>query len=131
MLYGEAAIGVNLDRGLAVADPVLLGRDQRGLGWYAAIKQEFTRYVEAGVRFDNYHPSLDRTEFYDGVSVITRHHYRTVTPGVALRLPLSQWAQARLLAEYAFQQNTLGRDADGRPAHLDNDTFRLRAEVRF
>jgi hypothetical protein len=38
---------------------------------------------------------------------------------------------ARLVAQYDHRQNALGRDASGRPTTLADDSFILRAEVRF
>ncbi|TPV95145.1 MAG: hypothetical protein B7733_11550 [Myxococcales bacterium FL481] len=131
MVYGEAAIGVNLDRGIAPADPVLLGRDQRGLAWYAALRQRVTKYFSVGARYDYYEPNLDALEGYDGVAVVTRRPFHTITGGVATHLPLSTWATARLLVEYDHQRNSLGRDPNGRPAQLDNDTLRLRLSLSF
>ncbi|WP_157596373.1 porin [Plesiocystis pacifica] len=131
-LYSEVAIGSNLDRAVAIADPVALGRDQRGIGWYLGLTQELTRYAALGVRFDEYLPNLDALEPFAGTNVITRRRFRTLAAGLAGRLYGGSFLRARLLVEYEHQlSNSLGRDAAGRPAKLDNDTLRVRAEVAF
>jgi len=131
LVYGEVAVGVNLDRAIAPADPVLLGRDQRSVGFLVAATQEITERVTAGVRFDQYDPNLDGLELFDGVSVITRRRFRTVTPGLSLNHRMDEALWARLHVEYEFQENSLGRNNKGRPAQLDNDTFRVRTQVVF
>ncbi len=131
MLYSEVAVGKNLDRAIAIADPVLLRRDQRGLGWYVGLTQQLTRHATIGVRYDEYHPDLDRLEPYDGTVVITRRRFRSVTAGAAGHLYQGEAISARLLVEYEHQRNSLGRDPQGRPAQLDNDTLRVRAELVF
>jgi hypothetical protein len=131
MLYGEAAFGVNLDRGVAIADPVLLGRDQRSLGWYVALTQDFTKWVTLGVRYDQYEPSRDALELFDGITVVTRRRFRNLSTGVSTQFWPVERVKFRFLAEYEHQWNTLGRDNAGRPAQLDNDTLRFRMEMVF
>lgn len=131
MVYGELATAVNLDRAVAPADPVLLGRDQRGFGFYVAAVQQLTGHATAGLRFEQYEPNADALELFDGVTVVTRRRFRTLTAGVSANRRLSESARARLLLEYDHQRNSLGRDNRGRPAQLDNDTVRVRVEVVF
>jgi hypothetical protein len=130
-IYGEVALAVNLDRAVAPADPILLGRDQRSLGFYVAAVQELTKHATVGFRFEQYEPNRDALELFDGMTVVTRRRFRTATFGVAGNLQTSQVARARLLAEVELQKNSLGRDNGGRPAQLDNDTLRLRLEIAF
>jgi hypothetical protein len=130
-VYGEVALAVNLDRAIAVADPVLLGRDQRSLGFYIAAVQELTKHASLGVRFEQYDPNADALELFDGMTVVTRRRFRTLTSGVAGHLPLGGGVRGKILAEYEAQRNSLGRDNQGRPAQLDNDTLRIRMELRF
>lgn len=127
----EIAVGKNLDRFVASADPIFLGRDQRGLGFYASITQHLTKYAEVGLRYDQYEPNIDDLELFEGRSVLTRRTFKTYSAGVSGRLPLSSRAHARVHVEYAYQQNSLGRDASGQPAQLDNGATRLRFEVVF
>jgi len=129
LVYGEFAVAVNLDRAVAPADPVLLGRDQRSVGFIVAATQEITKAVTAGLRYDRYAPNLDALELFDGVTVVSRRPFRTVTAGVALNHALSERASAKLLTEGVFEQNSLGRDNRGRPAPIDNDTLRVRLQV--
>ncbi|MFK7927832.1 MAG: hypothetical protein AB8H79_06570, partial [Myxococcota bacterium] len=130
-LYSEVALGVNLDRAVAIADPVLLGRDQRSVGALVAFTQEITPYVTVGVRAEHYQPNLDALELFDGITVITRRRFRTLTAGFSLNHHMSDTARARLLTEVELQQNSLGRDNQGRPAQLPNNALRVRGEVVF
>jgi hypothetical protein len=116
---------------VAVADPVLLGRDQRSLGFYVAAVQELTKHASLGLRFEQYDPNADALELFDGMTVVTRRRFRTLTTGVAGHMHLGGGARGRILAEYEAQRNSLGRDNQGRPAQLDNDTLRIRMELRF
>lgn len=131
MLYAEGAIASNLDRAIAIADPVLLGRDQRGIGWYGGLTQAFTRHASIGFRYDEYYPSLDALEPFDGRTVVTRRPFRTFASGIAAHLRAGPRIRARLLVEYEHQRNSLGRSATGRPEQLPNDTLRVRSEVAF
>ena len=131
MVYGEFLLGNNLDRAVAVADPVGLGRDQRGIGWYVGLSQSLTRYAMIGLRYDDYRPNLDALELFDGTQVITRSRFQTIATAAAARVYAGQFMRARVLLEYEHQRNTLGRDASGRPAQLPNDTLRARLEVAF
>lgn len=130
-VYTEVGLGVNLDRGVAPADPVLLGRDQRSLGILVAFTQDFTKHVTLGARAEQYEPSVDALELFDGVTVLTRQRFRTLTTGLSLNHFPREDVRVRLHTEVEVQQNSLGRDNQGRPAQLDNGTFRVRAEVRF
>jgi hypothetical protein len=131
LAYGEAVTAVNLDRSVAPADPILVGRDQRSRGFYAALVQELGDHFMAGARFDLYEPNLDSTELEGGETVISRRTFTTWTFSVAALLPLEAGPRARLLAELVKQGNSLGRDASGRPAQLENDAVRFRLEVTF
>jgi hypothetical protein len=125
-LRAEVVRGTNLDRGLFVSDPVVATRDLRQLGWYVGAAQEITRWAFVGVRYDRYDPDADARE-QEPFGVVPRD------------LSMSTWAfsaavrtrMARLVAEYDHRQNALGRDTSGRPATLADDSFTLRAEVRF
>lgn len=127
----ELALGENLDRFVAPADPVLLGRDQRGFGFYSSITQYVTPHAQLGLRYDRYEPNIDELELFEGRTVLTRRKFTTYTAGISGRLRLSTYARARVHVEYAHQRNSLGRDASGRPAHLENDAARVRFEVVF
>jgi len=68
---------------------------------------------------------------FNGRTVLTRRTFKTYTAGVSGRLKLSDYARARVHLEYAYQRNSLGRDAAGHPAQLDNGAARVRFEVVF
>ncbi|MDF2698075.1 MAG: phosphate-selective porin [Labilithrix sp.] len=125
-LRAEVVRGTNLDRGLFVSDPVVSSRDLRQLGWYVGAAQEVTRWALVGVRYDRYDPDADARE-QEPFAVVPRD------------LAMSTWSFsatgrtriARLVAQYDHRTNALGRDASGRPTTLADDSFTLRAEVRF
>lgn len=129
-IYGELALGVNLDRGVAPEDPITLGRDQRSRGWYVALTQELGPYAAIGARVDRYDPNTDALDLQGGVTVLARRPFTTYTFVVAGRLAFGP-ARGRALVEYAHQDNALGRDDGGLPARLANDVFRARLEVSF
>lgn len=130
-LYAEGAWGQNMDRAIAIADPILLGRDQRSFGYYIGVRQELTRFVEIGARYQHYEPNADRLELFEGLQVIAPRSFQTISGGAALRYAISPKVRTRLFGEYEWQKNSLGRDPNGRPGPLDNDTFRLRWELVF
>jgi len=116
----------NLDRGLMVSDPIAATRDLRQLGFYVGVWQELTRWAMIAVRYDRYNPDADARE---------------QTPfAIVPRDPsLSTWSfsatgragPARLVAQYDRRTNALGRTPSGAPTTLADDSFTLRAEVRF
>jgi len=116
----------NLDRGLFVADPVVAARDLREIGWYIGVHQELTKWAMIGVRYDRYDPDADATEREPYALVPRSLAQSTWSFSAAGRLTF-----ARLIAQFDHRQNTLGRDANGAPARLADDSFTLRAEVRF
>lgn len=125
-LRAEVVRGSNLDRGLYVSDPVVASRDLRQLGYYLGASQEITRWALVGVRYDRYDPDSDARE-QEPFALIPRD------------VSMSTWSfsaagrmrYGRLVAQYDHRQNALGRDASGRPTTLADDSFTLRAEVRF
>ena len=129
-VYGELAIGVNLDRGVAPEDPIALGRDQRSRGWYVALTQEITPYGIIGARIDRYDPNTDALDLQGGETVLARRPFTTYTFVGGALLDLD-YVRGRAVVEYAHQDNALGRDDRGLPARLKNDTLRARLEVSF
>lgn len=125
-LRAEVVRGNNLDRGLFISDPVVATRDLRQLGYYVGASQEITRWALVGVRYDRYDPDADARE-QEPLAVVPRDmSTSTWSFSAAGRTRL-----ARLVAQYDRRQNALGRDASGRPTTLADDSFTLRAEVRF
>ncbi len=116
----------NLDRGLFFADPVVAGRDLREIGWYVGAHQEITKWAMVGVRYDRYDPDSDAREREPYALVPRSFAQSTWSFSAAGRLSF-----ARLIAQYDLRSNALGRDANGAPATLKDDSFTLRAEVRF
>jgi hypothetical protein len=125
-LRGEIVRGTNLDRAIVVSDPVAAARDLRQLGWYVGAAQDITPWAQIGVRYDRYDPDADARE-QEPFALVPRD------------LAMSTWAFTgiarvwllRLTAQYDHRTNALGRDVNGRPTTLADDSFTLRAEVRF
>lgn len=129
-VYAEASLASNLDRGIRPADPVLLGRDQRSLGGYAAIVQQLGDSGAVGVRADYYRPEIDATDLQGGDLVRSRETFTSVSAagswGVA-----AGGARGRVVVDFTHRRDPLGRDAAGRPADLANDELTARLEVVF
>lgn len=124
-LLAEVYAGSNHDRGLLLADPIATGADVREAGGYLAFTQELTPYVLLGLRGEIYDPDADFMESRGGRNVLRSRVIRAVSPLVAL-----QWQdRARLVFQYDFIQDQLGRDAAGAPEALDNDTWTARLQV--
>src|SRR6185295_20369479 len=51
-VFGEMALGSNMDRGMFIADPVLTGIDARELGFSVGFTQEVMHYGVVGFRYD-------------------------------------------------------------------------------
>ncbi len=126
MLYGEATIASNLDRGFYPADPIVTGVDVRELAYYGAFVQEITKYGLAGFRVDVYDPNSDLFDNRKGKLIPTDARVTTFSPVAGLVLP----GHARLLFQYDFVRDHLGRDARGVPADLPNDRWTLRLQVQ-
>jgi hypothetical protein len=127
LVYGEAYVGSNLDRGLFVADPVAAGTNIREIGWYVAYVQEITRYGLVGLRVDAYNPNGDATTQLGGALLPLDQTITTWSPLVALVLP----DRARLLLEYDHILNHEGIDWRGVPADLPKDQWALRLQVEM
>jgi hypothetical protein len=125
-LRGEVVRASNLDRGLYVSDPIVSTRDLRQLGYYVGASQEITRWALVGVRYDRYDPDADAREQEPFVLVPRDSSMSTWSFSAAGRTRV-----ARLVAQYDHRTNAFGRDASGRPTTLADDSFTLRAEVRF
>ncbi len=125
MLYGEAYVGSNYDRGLFVADPIATGVNLREVGWYAAYLQEITPYAIVGLRVDAYDPNGDATEQRAGTVLPVDQTITTWSPLVGLVLP----DRARLVFEYDRILDHEGIDSRGVPTDLRNDQWALRLQV--
>jgi hypothetical protein len=129
-VYGEVYASKNYDRGYLVSDPLSSssgGVDVRQLGGYAAVTQDITRYGFAGFRFSVYDPNADVFEQRRGNFLPRTQTVRTFSPVVGLAVP--RWG--RLLFEYDFVQDYLGRTASGVPTDARNDTWTARLQVNL
>jgi hypothetical protein len=139
---GEIARANNLDRGVTPADPIAMGRDQRGTGYYFDVVQEVTRYAVLGVRYDFYNPDSDANE-QAGVSVVPRDpSLSTLSIMAAFRYAdgavvagqadaLRAIRPARFILQYDHRKNASGRALGGDVTTLADDSLTLRGEVSF
>jgi hypothetical protein len=125
-LYGEVVVASNMDRGLFVADPALTQVDQRELGYYVGLVQEIGRYGVVGFRYDVYDPNLDAFDSRRARLLPYGQAITTYAPLVGATLS----EHARLVFEYDFIDNALGRDSQGVPASLAMNTWTLRLQVQ-
>jgi hypothetical protein len=126
-LYGEAFVASNYDRGYMPADPVTTGIDVRETGMYGALVQDVTKYGLAGFRVAYYDPNADVSEERAGEFVPYDQTVLTLSPLVGLKLV----GQAKLLFQYDFVSDHLGRDTRGAPADVENDGFTVRLQVEL
>jgi hypothetical protein len=127
-VYGETFVASNYDRGFMPADPVSTsGIDVRHTSAYGAIVQDVTRYGLAGFRIAFYDPNSDEQEQRRGQFLPLDQSVLTLSPLVGLQLK----NQARLLLQYDFVNDQLGRDARGVPAGLKNDLLTVRLQVEL
>jgi hypothetical protein len=117
----------NLDRGLVIADPVSASRDLRESGFHVGVTQEITRWAALGVRYDLYDPDSDASEQRAFALVPRDSTFKTWAFAAIFRLP----SALRVIAEYDLKKNALGRDVSGNPTTLADDSFTVRAEVKF
>jgi hypothetical protein len=130
MLYGEAVLATNLDRGLFVAnpnDPTGPGIDLRELGYYIAFTQEITKYGVVGFRYDVYDPNSDVTDTRRGKILPSSQKITTYSPLAGLVLP----GRARLLFQYDIIKDFLARNTLGVPVDFKNNQWTLRLQVNL
>jgi len=126
-LYAEGFLASNYDRGFAPADPVVTGIDVRHTGGYVAALQDITKYGLVGFRAGFYDPNADVLESTGGRILPRTQTVVTLSPLVGFVLR----DRAKLLAQYDFVLDHLGRDASGVPADAKNDQFTLRLQVEL
>jgi hypothetical protein len=122
--YGELQLGSNMDRALFVANPTISGQPSREVGYYLGLLQEITPYGMVGFRFDHYDPNADFLGFQSGKQVPRSQVMRTYSPLVAMAIP----GRARLVFQYDYVSDSLGRTSDGLPTDLKNDQWTLRLQ---
>lgn len=126
-LHGEATMASNLDRGYLYADPISTGYDLRETNLVASIVQEVTPYGLLGFRMDRYDPDADLNEQRRGEFIPLDASVTTLSPLVGLQFrPL-----ARLVFQYDYVSDHLGRDDRGVAIDLPNDTWITRLQVEF
>jgi hypothetical protein len=126
-LYGEGFVAQNYDRGYSPADPVVTGTDVREAGAYGALVQDVTRYGVAGFRASFYNPNADLAETRRGRLLPFSQSVVTLSPLVGLVLP----GTAKLLFQYDFIFDKLGRDSRGVPADAKNNAATVRLQVQL
>lgn len=127
-LAGALYFGSNLDRGLFVSDPVLLGRDTRHVGYMLSAIQEIGDYFVVGFRTDYYNPDSDSSDYQNAKPVQPNDRsMREYSPLIGLRYA----RRARLIFQYDFIRDKLGRDLAGIPTDLANNRGTLRLQVNL
>lgn len=121
----EGFVAQNHDRGRYRSDPVATGVDLRQVGGYVGVTQELTPYALVGARVDAYDPNSDFFEERRGELIPRSQGSLTVSPVVGLVWP----DRARLLLQYDFIDDELGRDAVGNPTDAKNNRFTARLQV--
>ena len=121
----EAFVAQNHDRGRYLSDPVVTGFDLRQVGGYLGLTQELSPYALVGFRVDVYDPNSDFIEERRGELRPVSQDSLTFSPIVGLVLP----QRARLLFQYDFVDDELGRDALGNPTDSENNQFTARLQV--
>lgn len=124
LIAGELSLGSNMDRNLFIADPVTTSLDQRELGYYISVVQEFRGGPIAGLRFDSYNPNSDFLDSQAGKLVPTSQTVRTFSPVVGFQVP----HRARLVFQYDFVHDALARDSAGVPVDKKNNVWTLRLQ---
>jgi hypothetical protein len=108
-----------------VNDPVLLGRDVRQFGQYVAFTQQLG-WLIIGVREDSYNPDSDLSD-YQGAQLVQpfSQTIQVWSPLIGIQFE----KHGRLVAQYDFVRDKLGRDITGEARDLKNDRFTLRMQV--
>jgi hypothetical protein len=125
-IYGELIVAGNLDRSIVLPDPVVLGRDLRELGFYAAAVYDPAAWGALGVRYDRYDPDADAADVRLGTLIPSDAALSTLSITGALRQ-----SHGRLILQYDHNTNHSGRTAAGVPTNLGDDAVTLRAEVQL
>jgi hypothetical protein len=126
-VYVEGFVAKNYDRGLLPADPVVTGVDVREAGAYGALLQDVTRYGIVGFRGGFYDPNADVAETRSGQLLPLSQTVWTLSPLAGLVLKGS----AKLLFQYDFVLDKLGRDGRGVPADAKNNGATVRLQVEL
>lgn len=124
-LAAELIAGSNMGRNVFVADPITTSIDERELGYYALLVQEFGFGGIAGFRFDTYNPDAD---FLDdsrkGKLIPSNETVTTYAPLLGYQVP----HHVRVVAEYDVIRDAFARDAQGVPTDKKNNVGILRLQ---
>jgi hypothetical protein len=124
-VYAEGFVAQNYDRGVLPADPIVTGVDVREASAYVALLQDITRYGIVGFRGGFYDPNADVAETRQGQLLPVSQTIWTLSPLAGLVLP----GTAKLLFQYDFVLDKLGRDSRGVPTDAKNNAMTLRLQV--
>jgi hypothetical protein len=124
-LTGEVTAGSDMDRNVFIADPITTGYDERELGGYVSLIEEFSFGAIVGFRYDTYNPDSD---FLDssrlGKFIPASETVTTYAPLLGFQVP----HHARLVAEYDFIHDAMARDVEGVPTDKKNNIFTVRLQ---
>jgi hypothetical protein len=123
-VYGELQLGSNMDRALFIANPSIGGQPNRELGYSLGFLQEITPYGVLGFRADHYDPNADFLGYQSGKQVPRSQVVNTYSPLVGGVIP----GRARLIFQYDYVRDSMGRTADGLLTDLANDQWTLRLQ---
>lgn len=126
-LQAEGTLAANLDRGYTFADPISTGFDLRETSWSVAIVQELGSTGLAGLRVDRYDPNADLFESQRGRFLPLDASVLTIAPALGARVGRT----AKVVGEWDYVVDHLGRDRRARPIDLPNDVWTLRLQVGF
>jgi hypothetical protein len=126
-LYAEGFVASSYDRGFAPSDPIAAAAPIRQAGAYVALTQELWRYGILGFRASYYDPNSDVIETRADKPLPKTQTVKTFSPLAGFQLP----ERARLLFQYDFVRDYLGRDALGVPSDADNDQWTVRLQVQL
>ena len=121
----EVTVASNLDRGLFVADPIVVGTDVRHLGAYVAVTQDVGAIAYAGARLDYYDPNLDALDARGGMLLPRDETITTLSPLLGARLP----HHVRASVQVDVVLDNLARDGRGVPTDLANNRVTARLQV--
>jgi hypothetical protein len=126
-VQAEGTVASNLDRGLYIADPIATGHDLREVSWMVAVVQELGDYGLLGFRVDRYDPNVDYHEARRGLFLPEDLSILTLSPAVGVRLD----GVGRIVAQYDYVVDQLGRDLNANPIDLPNDLVTVRLQMEF
>lgn len=123
----EATMASNLDRGYLPSDPVFTGYDLRQTALVVGVVQDLRSVGLIGFRMDIYNPNADLFDAQRGEFIPTSATVTTLSPIIGVQLPET----GRLLLQYDYIADHLGRNDAGGVVDLPNDLWTLRLQVDY